>query len=133
MRRFLLDTHVWIWMNLEPQKLGAEALKILSSPEKSGELFLSAISIWEFSKLLEKKRLQITCHPEKWIWEALDIPGLQLAPLTPSIAYNSTCLPGPFHDDPADQIIVATAREEDAVIITADKRIQDYRHVRCIW
>ena len=53
--------------------------------------------------------------------------------LTPIIAYRSTVLPKPFHDDPADQIIVATAREENATILTKDKRILDYQHVQSLW
>ena len=73
-------------------------------------LLLSAISLWEFAKLLEKRRLAISCDPEEWIREALEMPGLRLVPLSPSVAYRSTILPQPFHDDPADQIIVATAR-----------------------
>ena len=65
--------------------------------------------------------------------EALDMPKLRLVPLTPSIAYRSTVLPPPFHDDPADQIIVATARDENATIVTADERIQSYSHCRHFW
>jgi PIN domain nuclease of toxin-antitoxin system len=64
---------------------------------------------------------------------ALEMPKLRLVPLTPVIAYKSTALPGVFHDDPADQIIVATGREENAVVISKDERIRNYKLVKSIW
>lgn len=131
--RYVLDTHVWIWWNMHPQKLSTRVRSLLSTPKQYDALLLSAISPWEFSKLLEKKRIGISCNPEEWITEALDMPKLRLIPLTPTIAYRSTSLPQPFNGDPADQIIVATAREENATILTKDKIIQKYEHVRSIW
>ncbi len=65
--------------------------------------------------------------------EALDMPRLRMVPLTPRIAYRSTVLPPPFHSDPADQIIVATAREMNATIVTKDQRVRDYAQVRTLW
>jgi PIN domain nuclease of toxin-antitoxin system len=131
--KYVIDTHVWIWWNMHPQKLSAKVRSLLSTPSRYEELLLSAISPWEFSKLLEKERIGISCNPEEWIAEALDMPKLRLVPLTPAIAYRSTSLPQPFNDDPADQIIVATAREENATILTKDKTIQKYEHVRTYW
>jgi len=96
-------------------------------------MLLSAISPWEFSRLLEKGRIGISCDPEDWINAALDLPKLRLVHLSPILAYRSTILPHPFPDDPADQIIVATAREEDATILTKDKNILEYKHVRSLW
>jgi PIN domain nuclease of toxin-antitoxin system len=61
------------------------------------------------------------------------MPKLRLVHLTPILAYRSTVLPQPFHNDPADQIIVATAREENATILTKDQGILDYRHVQSLW
>lgn len=97
------------------------------------EILLSAISPWEFSKLLEKQRLGISCAPEDWISTALDMPKLRLVALSPVLSYRSTVLPQPFHQDPADQIIVATAREENATILTKDEKILSYDHVRSLW
>ena len=79
----------------------------------------------KFSKLLEKKKLGISCAPEDWINTALDMPKLRLVPLSPVLSYRSTVLPQPFHNDPADQIIMATAREENATILTKDEKIHD--------
>jgi len=131
--RFILDTHVWVWWNMHPEKLSSKVKAVLSSPKKYDEILLSAISPWEFSKLLEKDRIGISCNPEEWIAEALEMPKLRLVPLTPTIAYRSTSLPQPFNDDPADQIIVATAREENATVLTKDKAIRRYEHVRSLW
>lgn len=131
--KYVLDTHVWIWWNMSPKKLSPTVESLLSTPEHYDELLLSAISIWEFSKLLEKKRIGISCNPEEWIAEALDMTKLRLVQLTPTIAYRSTSLPQPFNADPADQIIVATAREENATILTKDKTIWKYEHVRSLW
>ncbi len=131
--KYLLDTHTWIWWNMNSSNLSKNVHLILKNTEKYDEILLSAISPWEFSKLIEKKRIGISCNPEEWINEALNMPKLRLIPLTPSIAFRSTTLPTPFHDDPADQIIVATARYENATIITKDKLIQNYKHVRSLW
>lgn len=129
----VLDTHTWIWWHMHPKMLSSKIKALLSTPSQYEELLLSAISPWEFSKLLEKGRIGISCNPEEWISEALAMPKLRLVPLTPVIAYRSTSLPQPFHGDPGDQIIVATAREENATVLTKDKRIRAYRHVRTLW
>ncbi len=131
--KYLLDTHVWVWWNMHPQKLSRRVSSLISLPAKYDELLLSAISPWEFSKLLEKRCLAISCDPGEWIYQALEMPKLRLVPLSPVVAYRSTILPPPFHDDPADQIIVATAREENATIITSDERIRSYPHCKSAW
>ncbi len=118
---------------MQPKKLSPKVRTLLSTPRRYEELLLSAISPWEFSKLLEKGRLGISCSPEEWMSEALAMPKLRLVPLTPAIAYRSTSLPEPFHGDPADQIIAATAREENATVITKDGDLQNYTHVRTMW
>jgi len=131
--RYLMDTHVWVWWNMHPEKLSQRVRALLSAPAKYEELLLSAISPWEFAKLLEKGRLGISCDAEEWIRQALEMSKLRLVPLTPVVAYRSTVLPSPFHDDPADQIIVATAREENATLLTSDDRIRSYPHCRSLW
>ena len=130
---YLLDTHIWIWWNTNIQKLSSEIKNIIADPDNYEEILLSAISIWEFCKLLEKGKIGISKDPLDWINMALDITGLRIVPLSPVIAYKSTSLPQPFHNDPADQIIVATAREENATILTKNQKILDYKQVRSIW
>ncbi len=132
-KKYLLDTHVWIWWHMNPDRLSSRVHQIIADPAQYEELLLSAISPWEFCKLLEKGRLGISCDPEVWIERALGMPRLRLVPLTPALAYRSTVLPPPFHQDPADQIIVATAREKNAVILTKDRMLLDYASVNSIW
>ena len=131
--KYLLDTHTWIWWHMNPSKLSKKVKQLISTTEKYDELLLSAISPWEFCKLLEKNKIGISCNPEDWLITALNMPKFRLIALSPGIAYRSTVLPQPFHDDPGDQIIVATAREENAIILTKDKRIQNYKHVKSLW
>lgn len=131
--KYVLDTHTWIWWHMNPQKLSRKVKKIIEGADQYDALLLSAISPWEFSKLIEKKRLGISCDPMDWINRALAMPKFLLVPLSPLLAYRSTVLPPPFHDDPADQIIVATAREENATILTKDERILTYKEVRSLW
>lgn len=131
--KYLLDTHTWIWWNMNPDKLSRKVYELLEGIRGNESLFLSAISIWEFCKLIELNRLSISCDGESWINEALDDPLLNLVPLTPKIAWQSTKLPQPFHRDPGDQIIVATAREIKATVLTKDSLVQQYAHVHSLW
>ena len=131
--KYVLDTHAWIWWHMRPKRLSSKVRTLLSTPKRHDELLLSAISPWEFCKLLEKGRIGISCSPEEWLSEALEMPKLRLVALTPTIACRSTSLPQPFNGDPADQIIVATAREENATVLTMDRVIQQYSHVRSLW
>jgi PIN domain nuclease of toxin-antitoxin system len=130
--KYLLDTHTWVWWNLNPKKLSKKALNTIKSGQYS-ELLLSVISLWEFSKLVEKGRLRISCDGLTWIDQALEIPQLRVVELNPEICWQSTRLPGEFHNDPADQIIVATARSMDATVISIDEQITDYMHVPTLW
>jgi len=129
----LLDTHTWIWWNMRPEQLSTTARETIPPAAYENRLILSAISVWEFCKLIEKGRLGIHGDPEAWIEAALSMTGLRLVPLTPRICLKSTTLPKPFHNDPADQIIVATAREENAVVLTADRLLRAYPDVRSLW
>ena len=89
--------------------------------------------MWEFCKLLEKKRIGISCDPRDWLETALAMPKLRLVPLSPVIAYRSTVLPQLASADPADQIIVATAQEENAILLTKDELMRQSACVRTIW
>jgi len=131
--KYLLDTHTWIWWHMNPDKLSQKVKMLIEDSDGYDELLLSAISPWEFSKLLEKKRIGISCDPEDWLDRALDVPKLRVVHLNPILAYRSTVLPLPFHNDPADQIIVATAREENATLLTKDEKILNYAHVKSLW
>jgi len=129
----LLDTHYWIWLQFGiREQLSASVLKAIDQAAASGSLLLSVISVWEVGMLESKGRIQLYSPCEDWVRNALAMPGLSLAALTPEIAVASTRLPQPFHGDPSDRIIVATARALGARLVTRDSKIRDYarkRHV----
>ncbi len=126
---YLLDTHVWVWFHTYPERLPRDMLSLISAHQYRS-LYLSVISVWEVCKLNERGRLKLSMDPYKWIKEALDIVDLYLVEITPDIACASCSLPGNFHKDPADQIIVATAREMGIPILTMDARIREYPYVQ---
>ena len=102
----LLDTHVWIWLCNGSNQLSTEAISSINAEGKKGQVFVAAISIWELGMLVAKKRLSLTKPLHQWVRESLDQPGMNLCPLSPEIAIDSSFLPGDFHGDPADRIIV---------------------------
>ncbi len=87
---------------------------------------VSVISVWEFSMLEFKGKIKLPHNILEWVYEALGAPGVSLAPLTPEIAIESCQLPGEFHGDPADRMIVATARSLGATLVTQDAHILAY-------
>ncbi len=93
-------------------------------------LGISAISCWEIAKLVEYNRLILPSSVDEWLDVALAYPGMRLLELTPKICVESTRLPAPFHRDPADQIIVATARIYNCPLVTADTKILAYPHIK---
>ena len=105
--------------------------KHVRANEEEG-LGVSAISCWEVAKLVEINKLTLYCRIDEWIETALVYPGIRLLELTPEIAIESTRLPGEFHRDPADQIIVATARIHECSLLTIDEKILNYSHVRLL-
>ena len=83
--------------------------------------------------LVERGRLQLTMDVEQWLGVVGEIEALRFVPVSNRIAIKSVVLPGDFHKDPADRLIVATARDSAATLITADERIRQYPHVATIW
>ncbi|MCB4790435.1 MAG: type II toxin-antitoxin system VapC family toxin [Elusimicrobia bacterium] len=131
--KYVMDTHIWIWWHMKPEMLSKKTKEIISDTRGYEEMLVSAISIWEFCKLIQMERIVISCDTEEWIKKAIDMPKFRIVPLSTAISISSTTLPEGFHSDPADQIIVATAREENATILTSDKKIISYKHVKSVW
>ncbi|MEI6259115.1 MAG: type II toxin-antitoxin system VapC family toxin [Deltaproteobacteria bacterium] len=127
----LLDTHIWIWFADESNQLTQRHRHIIEHHRAYG-LGVSAISCWEVAKLVEYNRLKLACSIEEWMDTAISLPDVQLIELTPQIAIASTKLPGNFHNDPADQIIVATAQVYNLELMTIDEKILKYDYVRKI-
>jgi PIN domain nuclease of toxin-antitoxin system len=110
----------------------SEGSEIVSRANETDIIGVSAISAWEIAKLLEYNRLELPCPLNEWFYEALSYPGIRLIELTPEIAIESTKLPGEFHPDPADQIIVATARLYDSPLVTTDSKTLKYPYVTTV-
>ena len=127
----LLDTPIWVWWFSGDTDLPRRAREVLAG-EADERLGVSVISCWELGMLVSKNRVQLSMPVDTWISESFCAPRVELLDLTPSIAIASSNLPGDFHGDPADRIIVATARLHDCLVLTADSKIQDYPHVKTI-
>lgn len=131
----VLDTHVFIWLMLGSKELSHESIKKIEFYEKNHALYLSAISLWEIAMLEKRGRIILHQPCLQWIEQALEAPGLTVEPLSPLVAVESSQLPGDFHGDPADRLIVATARSLQAKLITRDAKILRYgqsSHIECI-
>ncbi|MBV8089681.1 MAG: type II toxin-antitoxin system VapC family toxin [Alphaproteobacteria bacterium] len=122
----LLDTHVWIWFMLANAELAVTGRQAINRAAASGQLRLAAISVWEAALLASRGRVTLSRPLAQWITEAVSAPGLSIEPLLPQIAVEACSLPEAFHRDPADRLIVATARVANATLMTRDQRILDY-------
>ena len=130
----VLDTHVWIWM-LEgvESELSAATVSVIEDAGGRAQVVVSAISVWELAMLEAKGRITLSRSIDEWVRAALTAPGLRLVDLAPEISLESTRLPGTPHGDPADRMIIATARVLGGTLITCDDQILSYGaegHVR---
>lgn len=127
MSKLLLDTHSWIWITNGDKNLrNASTLKLIEECSNSASLFIASISIWETAMLESKGRIRFPHSCLEWIQGATGMPGLTVVEISPIVAVEASRLPGHFHGDPADRIIVATARTEGMTLITQDAKILDY-------
>jgi PIN domain nuclease of toxin-antitoxin system len=126
----ILDTHTWIWWAAESKNLASGAKQAIT---KADTLGVSIISCWEVAMLVSKQRIGFTIDVQDWIDQALQRPKIQLLPLDTQIVVTSTRLPGEFHGDPVDRMIVASCLKFGAPLVTKDKRIKDWRQIRVIW
>ena len=127
----LLDTHAWVWWVHGDKRLSQTQAAAIAEAE-ADEIGVSIISCWEVAKLVECGRLSLDAEVRQWLSQALSYPGVSLLPLTPDIVVESTQLPGEFHRDPADQMIVATARIYHVPLVTSDEKLIRYPHVQTL-
>ena len=118
----LLDTHIFLWSVLQPDRLAAPVHAALTARDNT--LWLSPISVWEVLVLAEKGRIQLDTPPGAWVRTALKQCPLREAPITHEIALISRTIQLP-HNDPADRFLVATATVRDLTLVTADQRLID--------
>jgi PIN domain nuclease of toxin-antitoxin system len=123
----VLDTHVWIWvMEGDRRKLSRAAIEAISTAAHEGAVRVSAISVWELAMLDARGKISLSRPIDDWVKEALESPGVLLLPLSPEIAVESTRLPGSPHGDPADRILMASARVVGGRLATCDAGILRY-------
>lgn len=129
-----IDTHVLVWLATGArQMISRKGMKRISQELQSGEIWVSAISAWEIAMLVERERLLLSLDVDSWLGKINEIDAIRFQAVNNKIAIESVRLPGEFHKDPADRIIVATARTMGLALITADEKIQAYPHVNTIW
>ena len=126
----LLDTHTWVWHVAKPEKLSKKAAKALADADR---LAVSAISCWEVATLVWKGRLELDRPTRDWMVQALAQEKIELIGLSPEIAARSADLGDDVHGDPADRILIATALERRAPLVTRDRAIAASGIVRCVW
>jgi len=129
----LLDTHVWVWWLAQPERLSKAARQVIERNLSARKVGISSFSAWELTLLVQRKRLELSIDLSEWIAETERIEGVTFHPVNNSIALQSVNLPGTFHPDPADRILVATARHLGATMITGDAKIHGYPHVKTLW
>jgi PIN domain nuclease of toxin-antitoxin system len=122
-RDLLLDTHVLVWLMFGEPMLGPNARQAIAESSIEGRILVSAITPWEIDMLAGKNRISLFRDALEWVRSALALPGVTLALLSPEIAVGSNHLPFEIHPDPADRILVATARHLGATLITADRAL----------
>jgi len=123
----LLDTHVWVWFVAgDASKLAPRTVSGVERAVRDGRCLVSVISVWELGMLEAKGRVRLGGAIDAWVAASRRPPGVTLAELSPEIAIESTRLPGDVHGDPADRILIATARVLGATLVTCDERILTY-------
>jgi PIN domain nuclease of toxin-antitoxin system len=129
----VLDTHVWIWWVSDPGVVSTAARRLIARSIKNESIHISCISAWEVAMLADRGRLQLTMPVEDWVAKSEALSFFNFVPVTNSIALKSVGLQTPFHTDPADRIIVATAIALGATLVTKDQKILGYPHVKTAW
>jgi len=129
----VLDTQAWLWWVHDPSRLSRRAVAAIGAAEKTDGIRVSVISVWEIAVKTELGKLKLSQEVTAWVQHAAAYPNLVVERLSTADAIASTQLPGDFHRDPADRIIVAMARRYGVELVTSDKLILAYPHVRTVW
>jgi PIN domain nuclease of toxin-antitoxin system len=129
----LLDTHILIWWLTDPRRLSRRQSKVLQELEQDGQpAAISAITLWESAMLVQRKKIEVEASVDTWIGELESHPLLAVLPITARIAAESVRLNASFPKDPADRLIVATARCHGLSLITADQNIRSWGKVAMV-
>lgn len=129
----VVDTHALVWWVTGDPALSKKAKAAIERERSGGEILISAISAWEIAMLVEREKLVLSMDVGSWLATVQTIEAVRFVPVDPETAVKSVELPGDFHKDPADRMIVATARKFAAPLVTKDEKIRAYSHVKTIW
>ena len=129
----LIDTHALVWWQESSARLSSKALSVITREAHHGTLVISAFSFWEIALLIEHNRLALSSNLSDWIAKVEAKKRTRFVPVDNRIAVASVQLPAGLHKDPADRIIVATAMLLDIPVVTADRQLRAYSHIRTIW
>jgi PIN domain nuclease of toxin-antitoxin system len=119
----LLDTHVLLWWLSSASRLSPRQEEVLRERSEERPLWVSDITLWEIATLVSLGRIKLHLPLREWLEQATAPPLVQRLPISPAVAAEVATLPGSFHRDPADRIIVASARVVGATLLTQDRRI----------
>lgn len=122
----VIDTHVWLWLEADPDRLGEAACTRIEQAARAGRLWVSVMSAWEIGMLVAKDRIRLSMPVDEWVRQASATPGMQMLGLIPEIALESTRLPDAPHGDPVDRMLIASARVHNLTLVTADEKILAY-------
>ena len=128
-----LDTHALIWWVSGDMALSKKGLAAIKRELNGGDIIISSISAWEIAMLVSREKLLLTVDVDTWLAAVAEIESVRFVPVDTEIATKSVTLPGEFHKDPADRMIVATARKFGAPLVTKDEKIRAYAHVKTVW
>lgn len=129
----LLDTHAWVWLVSEPERLSVEARTLIEEHVAQGQVLVSSISVWEVAMLVDKGRLKLRLDVSTWLGKCEALTFLTFVPLDNEIALRSVALPNWPHPDPADRIIAATALKLGIPLVTQDKALRRYDVLATVW
>ncbi len=129
----VMDTHVWVWWVSGVEDLSPRAAELIAEAVSDRALHVSCISAWEVAILVRRGRLVLTMDVQDWVARSEALPFLRFVPVDNRIALGAVRLPEPLHRDPADRIILSTARTLGATLVTRDERLWIYPHVETVW
>lgn len=129
----VVDTHALVWWVTGDAALSKKAKQAIEKEQRDGTIVVSSISAWEIAMLVERDRLVLSMDVDSWLATVAHIDAIRFVDVGVEIATKSVSLPGDFHKDPADRMIVATARKFAVPLVTKDEKIHAYTHVKTIW
>lgn len=129
----VLDTNALLWWISNSGKLSKQARKIIEEAENKKEVYISSISVLEIYTLVKKGKLRLISLPDNWLDQVESLSYVHFVPIDNKIVVHSVQLPNFSHKDPADRIIIATALQYGATLVTSDDKIRKYSGVQTIW